>query len=293
MKAAAFDYIRATGLANAVQLLVTHGDAAKLVAGGQSLLPALNLRLMAPGILIDIAHVPELRGIAVDGNVLRVGALTRHVELQSSPLIAEHAPLLRTAIAHVAHPAIRNRGTIGGNLAHADPASELPACMLALGATIRVTGPAGERLIAARDFFTGVYSTALRPDEILTGVDVPVRHAQDVFAFDELSRRSGDYAIVGLACAGRLVGGQFAALSLAYFAVGDHATLATKAAAALTGRAITLAAIAEAQAALSQDLDPHDDPQATAAMRLHLARVLLVRAVPKLVGPSASGLKSV
>jgi aerobic carbon-monoxide dehydrogenase medium subunit len=290
MKAAAFDYVRARTLAEAIGLLAQHGDGAKLVSGGQSLIPALNLRLMTPSLLVDLSHVPELKGIAVERGVLRLGAFTRHTELQRSPLVAEHAPLLTKAIEHVAHPAIRNRGTLGGNLAHADPASELPACMIALGATIRTAGANGEKLVAAKDFFTGVYATALEPGDILTGVDVPVRSADAVFAFDELSRRSGDYAIVGLACSGRINGGQFLSLNLAYFAAGDHAALATRAAAALTGCAVTHEAVAQARAALAQDLDPHSDPQATAAMRLHLAGVLLGRAIPTLTGQPLAGL---
>jgi aerobic carbon-monoxide dehydrogenase medium subunit len=284
MKAAAFDYVRAHSLPEALALLTRHGDGAKLVAGGQSLLPALNLRLMAPSVLIDIAHVPELRGISITDDHLRIGALTRHVELQTSPLIAAHAPLLTQAIAHVAHPAIRNRGTLGGNLAHADPASELPACLLALEATLHVAGPQGTRDVAAHDFFTGVYTTALEPGDILLGVTLPVAKPGMVHAFHELSRRSGDYAIVGLACAGHFTSGQFSTLNLAYFAVGDHAVLAKTAAAALTTRALTPDVITSAQSALAHDLDPHSDPQATAAMRLHLARVLLARALPVLTG---------
>jgi aerobic carbon-monoxide dehydrogenase medium subunit len=296
MKAAAFDYVRAHTVTDALALLARHGESAKLVSGGQSLLPALNLRLMAPGILIDIAHIGELRGITVAGDVLRLGALTRHVDLQTSSDVALHAPLLTEAIGHVAHPAIRNRGTLGGNLAHADPASELPACLMALGATVRVIGARGERRMAARDFFTGVYATALEPGEILIGVDLPVRAPNGVQAFEELSRRSGDYAIVGLACAGQIAtqisGAQLTALRLAYFAVGDHATLAAKASAALLNRPITADVIATAQVALADDLDPHNDPQATAAMRLHLARVLLARAIPKLLGASSPGLNN-
>lgn len=282
MKAAAFDYVRASSLAESIALLAQHGDDAKLIAGGQSLIPSLNLRLMAPRLLIDIGRLTELQGIVVSNNVVRIGALTRHVELQTSPLIAKHAPLLAMAILHVAHAAIRNRGTIGGNLAYADPASELPACMAALNAIIVARGPKGERKIAARDFFTGLFATALAPDEILTGVEIAAAHPEDRFAFDELSRRSGDYAIAGLACRGQLSGGQFTALNLAYFAVGDRPVLASKAATTLTGRSITSAAIVEAQTALAADLDPHGDQQASPAMRLHLARVLLARAVPAL-----------
>jgi aerobic carbon-monoxide dehydrogenase medium subunit len=292
MKAAAFDYVRAHSVPEALALLAQHGDTAKLIAGGQSLVPALNLRLMAPAILIDIAGITELRGITTSGGVLaggtvHIGALTRHVDVLTSPVIAAHAPLLTSAIAHVAHPAIRNRGTIGGNLAYADPASELPACMLALGATIRVAGRAGARAIAAKDFFRGLFETALAPGEMLVGVDVPMARADDVNTFDELARRSGDYAIVGLACHGRLISGQFSVLNLAYFAVGDKPILATQAAARLTGQPITSAAIAAAQAALSSELHPHSDQNGSPAMRLHLAGVLLARAITKLTGAQA------
>src|ERR1700726_4841364 len=147
MKASAFAYARATSVVNALELLVAHGDKAKVLSGGQSLMPAMNLRLISPELIVDIGELAELRGIAVRGDVLTIGALTRHVDLQKSPEIATHAPLLADAIVHVAHPAIRNRGTIGGSLANADPASELPACMIALGATIIVRGPGGERRV--------------------------------------------------------------------------------------------------------------------------------------------------
>ena len=156
MKASAFSYARATSVANALELLVAHGDKAKVLSGGQSLMPAMNLRLISPELIVDIGEITELRGIAVRGGVLSIGALTRHVDLLRSPEIAAHAPLLTEAVAHVAHPAIRNRGTLGGSLAHADPASELPASMVALNATIVVRGQTGERRIAAGDFFTGI-----------------------------------------------------------------------------------------------------------------------------------------
>src|ERR1700686_3454795 len=174
MKASAFSYARATSGVNALELLAAHGDRAKVLSGGQSLMPAMNLRLISPELIVDIGELTELRGIAVSGEVLRIGALTRHVDLARSPEIAAHAPLLSEAIADVAHPAIRNRGTLGGSLAHADPASELPACMLALHATIVVRGQAGERRIAAEDFFRGIYETALSAQELLISVELPV-----------------------------------------------------------------------------------------------------------------------
>ena len=270
MKASAFDYIRADSVAEAVALLGRHGDTAKLLAGGQSLLPALNLRLSAPALLIDIGRIASLRGVAVAGDVLRIGATVTHAELLASPEIARHAPLLARAVAHVAHPAIRSRGTIGGSLANADPAAELPACALALGARILVEGPSGSRTVAAEDFFTGLFETAMAPDEVLTAVEADLAPGA-AWGFEELSRRTGDYAIVGLAAHRPHHG----APRLAYFAVGTHAVLARHAAEAL-GRGEGLAS---AEAALADDLEPHDDPQASAAMRLHLARVLLRRVV--------------
>ena len=174
MKAAAFSYARATSIADALQLLARHGDDAKVLSGGQSLMPALNLRLARPAILVDIGRLSELRGIAVASDKVTIGALTRHVDLLGSQEIAESLPLLREAAAQVAHPAIRNRGTIGGNLAHADPASELPACMLALNATLVIRGLDRERRVAAMDFFRGIYATALAADELLTGIEIPL-----------------------------------------------------------------------------------------------------------------------
>ena len=286
MKAPAFDYVRARSLPEALSLLRRHGDDAKIIAGGQSLVPALNLRLLAPSLLIDIGALGELKGVSVEDGTVRIGALTRHVDLLRSPDIATHLPLVARAITHVAHPAIRNRGTIGGSLAHADPASELPACALALRARLIVAGPDGTRTLDAEDFFTGIYETVLAADEILVRVEAPAIRADERSAFLELARRSGDYALVGLACHGRLDGGAFQDLRLAYFAVGSKPTLAAEAASRLVGRPVTAAAIAEAQDALALDLEPQDDLQASAATRLHLARVLLRRALSKMLPES-------
>ncbi|MCC8978447.1 FAD binding domain-containing protein [Bradyrhizobium acaciae] len=282
MKAVAFAYARATSVVNALELLAAHGDKAKVLSGGQSLMPAMNLRLLSPDILIDIGGLAELRGIAVRGDVLVVGALTRHVDLLGSPEIALHAPLLRDAVAHVAHPAIRNRGTIGGSLAHADPASELPACVLALDATIVVRGPAGERRIAATEFFKGIYETALSPDELLVAVEVPVAGQGTAFFFQEYARRHGDYAIVGLAACAVVAASSFSDLRLGFFAVGDRPVLAA-AAGKLINASVTPALLAEATAALADELDPQEDQQATAAMRRHLAAALLRRCAAALL----------
>src|SRR6202047_1984726 len=222
MKASAFAYARATSIANALELLAAHGDKAKILSGGQSLMPAMNLRLIAPELVVDISEIAELRGIASGGGILTIGALTRHVDIERSPEIAAHAPLLTEAIAHVAHPAIRNRGTIGGSLAHPAPASDLPACMVALDATIVVRGQGGERRIAAAEFFRGIYETVLSAQELLVAVEMPVAGENATHFFCEFARRHGDYAIAGLAAQAILEGGRFADLRLVFFAVGDR-----------------------------------------------------------------------
>jgi carbon-monoxide dehydrogenase medium subunit len=283
MKASAFSYARATSIVNAIELLATHGDGAKVLSGGQSLMPAMNLRLISPELIVDIGDIAELRGIAVTGDVVRIGALTRHVDLLNSAEIAAHLPLLTEAIAHVAHPAIRNRGTIGGSLAHADPAAELPACMVALNATIVVRGPTGERRIPARDFFTGIYETVLSSDELLVAVELPVAPRNSVHFFCEFARRHGDYAIVGLAAQAIVQSDILTDLRLAYFAVSDRPVLA-KAATKLLNVAVTSAMLSEASTALGDELDPQEDQQANASMRRHLAKVLLARCVAALLG---------
>jgi carbon-monoxide dehydrogenase medium subunit len=282
MKASAFSYARATSVANALELLVAHGDRAKVLSGGQSLMPAMNLRLISPELIVDIGEIAELRGTALKGDVLRIGALTRHVDLQRSPDVGTYAPLLTQAVAHVAHPAIRNRGTIGGSLAHADPASELPACMVALNAIIIVKGEAGERRIAASDFFKGIYETDLSPQELLIAVELPVAPKNSLHFFCEFARRHGDYAIAGLAAQAILRGEVLDELRLVFFAVGDRPVLA-KAANGLVKTVITLAALSDASRALGEELDPPDDQQASAAMRRHLAKVLMARCMSALL----------
>jgi len=283
MKASAFSYARATSVANALELLVAYGDKAKVLSGGQSLIPAMNLRLISPELIVDIGEISELRGIAVRGGVLSVGALTRHVDLLRSSEIAAYAPLLTEAIAHVAHPAIRNRGTLGGSLAHADPAAELPASMVALNATIVVRGQARERRIAARDFFTGIYETALSAQELLIGVELPIAQKSSAHFFHEFARRHGDYAIAGLAAQAIVRGGLFTDLRAAFFAVGDRPIL-VKAAGKLINIGVTPVVLTEASATLAAELDPQEDQQASAAMRRHLAKVLLARCVSALLG---------
>jgi aerobic carbon-monoxide dehydrogenase medium subunit len=283
MKASAFSYARATSVGNAIELLVAHGEGAKVLSGGQSLMPAMNLRLVSPEMIVDIGDLAELRGITVKGDVIHIGALTRHAELLNSREITTHAPLLTEAVAHVAHPAIRNRGTIGGSLAHADPAAELPACMVALNATIIINGPSGERRVPAEDFFTGIYETVLSAQELLVAVELPVAQKKSAHFFCEFARRHGDYAIVGLAAQATVENDTLADLRAVFFAVGDRPVLA-KASAKLLGKAVTPALLSEASDDLSKEFDPPEDQQANGAMRRHLAKVLLRRCVSATLG---------
>ena len=283
MKASAFSYARATSVSNALELLVAYGDRAKVLSGGQSLMPAMNLRLISPEFIVDIGELTELRGIGVTKGILKIGALTRHVEIQRSAEVATHAPLLTEAVAEIAHPAIRNRGTIGGSLAHADPSSELPACMLALNATIIISGPKGERRVAAGDFFKGIYETALSPQELLVAIELPIARKNSAYFFQEFARRRGDYAITGLAAQAVVDGVKFADLRMAFFAIADRPVLA-KATKALVGVGITPAVLSAALAALGDELEPNEDQQASASMRRHLARLLMARGVASLLG---------
>ncbi len=283
MKASAFNYARATSVRNAIELLVANGERTKVLAGGQSLMPAMNLRLVAPELVVDIGGLAELRGVVANDSLLTIGALTRHADILKSKDIAAHAPLLAEAVAHIAHPAIRNRGTIGGSLAHADPASELPACMVALGATIVARGPEGERRVRASEFFTGIYETVLSPEELLVAAELPIPSANSAHFFDEFARRHGDYAIVGLAAQAIVEGKVLTEFRPVFFGVSDRPLLA-KTAASLVNKVITPALLSQALEALNEELDPAEDQQATGAMRRHLAKVLLARCVSKLLG---------
>lgn len=268
-------YLRAANLPELWSALAGHGASAQIIAGGQTLLATLAFRLSEPGVLVDITRIPELRGVSVTGNTLRIGALTRHAELGRDGLVRAHAPLLSEAVPLIAHPAIRNRGTIGGSLAYADPAAELPACIVALDAVVVAASPAGERRIAARDFFTDLLQTALHEGEIIAAVEIPL--APRLSAIQEVARRSGDYAMAGLAAALRLEGGRVVAPRLVYFGVGNGPVLAARACAALEGHALDATRIAAAQAALADDLDPPQDLHGPPEMKRHLARVLTAR----------------
>lgn len=282
MKARAFSYARPTTIAEALAAFDEAGGDASYIAGGQSLVPALALRLQAPERLIDIAHIAELRGIAVQDGWLRLGALTRHVEAHDDPLIARYAPLLALAAPHVAHPAIRNRGTLGGSVALADPASEFPAMMLAMDAEMEIAGPKGARRVPAEDFFQDHYETAIEPGELLVAFHIPATTPEHRCAFDEFSRRRGDYALVGCGVMLRMESGAVERARIAFLSVGPTPVRAKAAEAALAGVLLDAASIRRAQAALADDLDPAEDEEMPAAMRLHLARVLLGRLLGRL-----------
>lgn len=241
------------------------------------------MRLSAPRVLIDINGIDELKGFGVDAGRVRIGALVRHRELERSEAVARHLPLIRQAMPHVAHAAVRNRGTFGGSIAYADPAAELPACSLALGATFHVASREGTRNVAAGEFFKGLYETALGRGEVLTGAELPALAPGYRSVFVELARRHGDFAIVGLAAHAKYENGRFDDVRLAYFGVGATPVLAKRAAAVLEN-GNTSDTVRDAQEAIAHDLAPFDDVHHSAAARLHLARVLLGRAVSALRG---------
>jgi aerobic carbon-monoxide dehydrogenase medium subunit len=277
MKAPRFAYARPASLAEALALLDKHKDEARVLAGGQSLVPMMNFRVAAPKVLIDINRIATLSGIKVAKNHLRIGALTRHVELEHSADIARHLPLIANAMPHIAHPAIRNRGTFGGSCVLADPAAELPACALALAATFVAAGKKGERRIAAGDFFRGLYATALKAGELLVAAEFPLPKPGYASAFGELARRHGDYAMVGVAAHGSTQGGKFSDMRVVFFGVGDRPQRATHFEHALEGQPAAAKAIDAALAKLNADLEPRADFHGSAATKLHLARVLAGR----------------
>ncbi len=278
MKSPAFDYVRAESLQQAYELMATHGDDARVLAGGQTLLATLNLRLSQPTMLIDIGRLTALRSITVQGGVMRIGALTRHVDLEESPLVAQHLPLLAQAAPHVAHRAIRNLGTFGGTLAYADPAAEWPACVLALGGTLVLGSATGERRVLAADFFQGIYTTALLPEELLLACELPVAAAGERHHFSELARRHGDYAVAGLAAVAQASAGTLSQLKLVFFSLGDRPLRASAAEAVLQAGPLTDARLDEADQALRQEIEPFADLTHGVPAKKQLAATLMRRA---------------
>jgi carbon-monoxide dehydrogenase medium subunit len=266
---AAFDYVRASSAEEAISLVGQHGEDAKFLAGGHSLLPLMKLRLAQPSVLIDIGRVTDLSYIRDEGEHVAIGALTRHMDVETSDLLKQHAPLLAHAASHVGDPQVRHRGTIGGSIAHADPASDLPATTLALGATYVAQGPNGTREIAAGDFYEGFLTSSLAPDELLTEIRVPKMNGAG-WNFQKFNRRAQDWAIVGVA-AWRRNGDSGVAL----VNMGSTPVLATSVSSALAGGA----SIADAAEQAAADADPQADLNASVEYRVHLAKVLTRRAL--------------
>ncbi len=279
MKAPRFSYVRADSVDHALKLLDEHGEDGRILAGGQSLMPTLNMRLSQPDVLIDINRLDDLKGISFDGDTVRIGALTRHVEVLKSDIVKEHLPLIAEAMPHVAHVAVRNRGTIGGSVALSDPAAEMPACILALGATLVLQSVNGTREVAADDYFKGLYETERRDNELLTEIRIPSQKSGRVSVFLELARRHGDFAIAGVCAYGTVSGRKIEDMRLVYFASEDRPVVGANAIAALNGKEWSDETKDAVCAALENDLDPMANLHGSAAMKMHLQKVLTGRAI--------------
>jgi len=281
VKPAPFAYERARSLDHAIELIAGAEDA-RLLAGGQSLIATLNMRLSRPQLLVDINRVPDLDRITLNTSQIEIGALVRYAEAERSAEIATHAPLIAKALPFIGHPAIRNRGTIGGSIAFGDPAAELPACFVALDGEAVIAGPSGTRVVKADAFYKGLFESALTPRDVLTAIHIPAATSETRTAFAELARRHGDYAMVGLAATARAAGKALSDVRIVFFGVGTTPVRAHSAEAALaTGD------IEAAVKTIAADLEPPDDLQATGAVKRQLAGVLLRRVARQLMGEDA------
>jgi carbon-monoxide dehydrogenase medium subunit len=279
VKPAPFAYERANSLDHAIELIGGAEDA-RVLAGGQSLIATLNMRLSRPQLIVDINRVPGLDRIALSNGQIEIGALVRYAQAERSADIAAHAPLIAKSLPFIGHPAIRNRGTIGGSIAFGDPAAELPACFVALDGEAVIAGPSGTRVVKAEAFYKGLFESALTPRDVLTAIRIPAATSETRTAFAELARRHGDYAMVGLAATARTAGKALGDVRLVFFGVGTTPVRARTAEAALAAGDIEAAAKAT-------DLDPPDDVQATGAVKRQLAGVLLRRVAGELMGGRA------
>jgi len=282
MKPASFKYYAPTTVEEALSHLAEHGYDAKVLAGGQSLIPTMNFRLAQPSVLVDLNHVSELFYIRPDENGgLLIGAMARESQVEHDPLVAERAPLVHETMPHIAHPQIRNRGTFGGCIAHADPAAELPAVSVALDGRFRLRNQAGERWVAADEFFIGFFTTVMEPDELLVEVSLPSMPPRSGWSFQEVARRHGDYALVGVAAVVTLdEKDRCQQARLVFLSVGEGPVEAHQAAEALKGQVPTAEAIrVAAEAAANTDVDPGSDIHASADYRRHLTRVLARQAL--------------
>ncbi len=276
---ATFEYVRARSVREAISLLQQHGGRAKLLAGGHSLLPLMKLRLSQPEMLIDLGPVDELRGIREEGGSLVIGALTNHDEVANSPLVRERVPLLAECASQIGDVQVRNRGTIGGNLAHADPAADYPAAVLALEAQMECEGPAGSRTVPASQWFVDLLTTALGPDEVLCRVRVPVQTKGQGWSYIKLPHPASGYSLLGVACLVTVDGGVCRDARVAVTGAGPKAVRLTKVEQALVGKRLEEAAVAEAARLASDGLEATDDLYASAEYKRHLAVVYTKRAL--------------
>ena len=281
MKPAPFDYVAPASLAEALAVMAEHGFDAKLLAGGQSLVPVMNFRLAQPAMIVDLNGVAELGGVQRENGTMRLGAMVRHRHLEFDGMIAQNLPLLHETMPFIAHPQIRNRGTLGGSLAHADPAAELPVVAVVLNGRFHLQSQNSSRWVAATDFFTGLFATALEPEEILTEVELPILPPRTGYAFVELARRHGDYAQAGVAVTVRLDGtGMCEEARLVYLNVGEVPMVAGETAVSLQGQPLNEDTIrAAAEMATNNEIEPTGDIHATADYKRHLAKVLTIRAL--------------
>lgn len=282
MKPAPFEYIAPQSVDEALAALAAHGFDAKPLAGGQSLVPVMNFRLTQPAVLVDLNPLAELDFVRLEGDELRLGAMVRQRRLERDPLVAQHAPLVHEAMPHIAHPQIRNRGTLGGSLAHADPAAELPVLAVALNGRLRLRSANGERWVAARDFFTGLFETARMDEELLVEAALPLLPPRTGVAFQEMARRHGDYALAGVAAVVTLDEAGFCtAVRLVYLNAGEKPVVAQQAAQILVGELYSEELVGETAAAAQKEIDPVSDVHATADYKRHLAGVLTRRALQR------------
>jgi len=279
MKPPAFDYIAADSIAMAVEALAQSGDDAKIIAGGQSLVPMLNFRMLRPSVLVDINRIADLDAIEETGEAIHIGALTRHYQLETSPLVARHLPVLSCAMTHVAHLAIRNRGTIGGSLAHADPAAELPMMALLLDAELRIASAAGERTVAARDFFLDALTVDFAPGEIITAIFLPKLPPRTGWGFEEVARRHGDFALAAVAATLTVAGGAIEQARIALTGIGATALRASTAENLLIGHALEPELVGRVIDAVRATIEPETDLHASSDYRRHLAGVQTGRAL--------------
>jgi carbon-monoxide dehydrogenase medium subunit len=290
MYPASFEYHAPVALDEAIGLLAELGDEAKVLAGGCSLIPIMKLRLAEPGHLVDLRRIPELRGVTVADETLRIGAMTREAELEASPLVARLAPMLAETSSVIADPLVRNMGTVGGNIAHADPANDHPATMLALDASFEITGPAGQRVVDAGSFFVDLYETVLGQGEIVTAILVPARAATTGAAYYKLERQVGDFAIVAAAAWLRIEEGVVQAARIALTNAAPTPRRAHAAEASLVGQAPSDSALRAATEAAVEGLEPWDELRGSARYKLEVTPVVVRRAVASAIS-RANGLK--